>query len=40
VHSQVGTIFVINGKVAGMDCFDRPDVLEKTIMKMSNGTKY
>lgn len=34
VDSQVGTIFVINGKVAGMDCFGKPDVLEKMFMKM------
>ena len=37
VDSQVGTLFVINGKVAGMDCFGRPDVLEKTFMKMIEG---
>jgi len=34
VDSQVGTIFVINGKVAAMDCFGKPDVLEKMFMKM------
>jgi ARG and Rhodanese-Phosphatase-superfamily-associated Protein domain len=37
VDSQFGTLFVINGKVAGMDCFSRPDVLEKTFMKMIEG---
>ena len=34
VDSQVGTIFAINGKVAGMDCFGMPEVLEKMFMKM------
>lgn len=34
VDSQVGALFVINGKAAGMDCFGRPEVLEKTFMKM------
>jgi hypothetical protein len=37
VDSQVGVLFVINGKVAGMDCFGRPEVLEKTFMKMLEG---
>ena len=37
VDSQVGVLFVINGKVAGMDCFGRPDILEKTFMKMVEG---
>jgi len=31
VDSTVGTIFVITGKVATMDCFGRSDVLEKSL---------
>ena len=34
VDSQVGALFVVNGKVAGMDCFGKSDVLEKIFMKM------
>ena len=34
VDSQVGALFVINGKVAGMDCFGKPDILEKIFMKI------
>jgi len=37
VSSQIGALFVINGRVAGMDCFGRSDVLEKTFMKMIEG---
>ena len=37
VDYQVGTLFLINGKEAVMDCFDRPDALEKTFMKIING---
>ena len=37
VDSQVGALFVINGKVAGMDCFGKPDVLGKIFMKMIEG---
>jgi hypothetical protein len=37
VDSQVGALFVINGKVAGMDCFGSPDTFEKTFMKMIEG---
>jgi hypothetical protein len=37
VDSQIGALFVINSKVAGMDCFGRPDILEKTFMKMIEG---
>lgn len=34
VDSQIGALFVINGKVAGMDCFGKPDILEKVFMKI------
>jgi len=37
VDAQVGALFMINGKVAGMDCFGSPDTLEKTFMKMLEG---
>jgi len=37
VDSQVGALFTINGKVAGMDCFGSPDTFEKTFMKMIEG---
>ena len=37
VDSQIGALFMINGKVAGMDCFGRSEVLEKTFMKMIEG---
>ena len=37
VDYQVGALFVINGIVAGMDCFGRPDILEKMFMKMIEG---
>jgi hypothetical protein len=34
VDSQVGALYSINGKVAGMDCFGKPDILEKFFMKI------
>jgi len=34
VDSQVGALYAINGKVAGMDCFGKPDILEKVFMKI------
>jgi len=37
VDFQVGAVFVINDKAAGMNCFGGPDVLEKTFMKMMDG---
>ena len=37
VDSQIGALFIVNGKVAGMECFGRPKVLERTFMKMIEG---
>jgi len=34
VDSQIGALFAINGKVIGMDCFGKPDILEKVFMKI------
>jgi hypothetical protein len=32
--SQVGAVFVINGKVAGMDCFGKPETFSKVFKKL------
>jgi hypothetical protein len=32
--SQVGAVFIINGKVAGMDCFGRPETFTKVFKKL------
>jgi ARG and Rhodanese-Phosphatase-superfamily-associated Protein domain len=37
VDSQIGALFVVNGKVADMDCFGKSEALEKTSMKMIEG---
>ena len=34
VDSQIGVLFMINGKVAGMECFGRSEVLKARFMKM------
>ena len=34
IDSQVGAIFMINGKVAGMDAFVRPDTFSKVFKKL------
>ena len=34
VDSQIGAIFLINGKVVGMDCFGKKDTFEKTFKKI------
>ena len=34
VDSQIGVLFMINGKVAGMECFGRAEVLKARFMKM------
>jgi hypothetical protein len=34
IDSQVGAIFMINGKVAGMDAFGRPDTFSKVFRKL------
>jgi len=34
VDSQIGAIFLINGKVVGMDCFGKPETFEKTFKKI------
>jgi hypothetical protein len=34
VDSQVGAIFVINGRVVGMDCFGKPETFAKTFQKL------
>jgi len=34
IDSQVGAIFMINGKVAGMDAFGRPDTFSKVFKKL------
>jgi hypothetical protein len=32
--SQVGAVFIINGKVAGMDCFGKPETFTKVFEKL------
>jgi hypothetical protein len=32
--SQVGAVFMINGKVAGMDCFGKPETFTKVFEKL------
>ena len=32
--SQVGAVFMINGKVAGMDCFGKPETFAKVFKKL------
>jgi hypothetical protein len=32
--SQVGAVFLINGKVAGMDCFGKPETFSKVFKKL------
>jgi hypothetical protein len=32
--SQVGAVFMINGKVAGMDCFGKPETFSKVFAKL------
>jgi hypothetical protein len=34
VNSQIGAIFLINGKVVGMDCFGKAETFEKTHKKI------
>jgi hypothetical protein len=34
VDSQIGAIFLINGKVVGMDCFGKPETFAKTFKKI------
>ncbi|MHC5077207.1 MAG: ARPP-1 family domain-containing protein [Planctomycetota bacterium] len=34
IDSQIGAIFLINGKVVGMDCFGKPETFEKTFKKI------
>jgi len=34
VDSQIGAIFLINGKVVGMDAFGKPETFEKTFKKI------
>jgi len=34
VDSQIGAIFLINGKVVGMDCFGKAETFEKTFKKI------
>ena len=34
VDSQIGAIFLINGKVLGMDCFGKPETFAKTFKKI------
>jgi hypothetical protein len=34
VDSQIGAIFLINGKVVGMDCFGKSETLKKTFKKI------
>jgi len=34
VDSQIGAIFLINGKVVGMDCFGKKETFEKTFKKI------
>ena len=32
--SQIGSVFVIDGKVVGMDCFGKPETFEKVFEKL------
>jgi hypothetical protein len=34
VDQQVGAVFVINGRIAGMECFGKPETLEKALAKL------
>ena len=34
VDQQVGAVFVINGRIAGMDCFGKPEALEKALINL------
>ena len=34
VNCQIGAIFLINGKIAGMVCFGKPEAIEKSFIKM------
>ena len=34
IDSQIGAIFLINGKVVGMDCFGKSETFEKTFKKI------
>lgn len=34
IKGQVGAVFMINGKVVGMDCFGKPDSLSKVFRKL------
>jgi hypothetical protein len=34
VDQQVGAVFVINGRIAGMECFGKPETLEKAFGKL------
>jgi hypothetical protein len=34
IESQVGAVFMINGKVAGMDCFGKPETFSKVFEKL------
>ena len=34
IDSQIGAIFLINGKVVGMDCFGKAETFEKTFKKI------
>jgi hypothetical protein len=34
VDQQIGAVFVINGGIAGMDCFGKPETLEKALSKL------
>ena len=34
VDGQIGAIFLVNGKIAGMIYFDRPDIFEKSFIKI------
>ena len=33
-ESQVGAVFLINGKVAGMDCFGKPETFSRVFKKL------
>jgi hypothetical protein len=35
--SQVGAVFMINGKVAGMDCFGKPETFSKVFKKLAES---
>jgi hypothetical protein len=34
VESQVGAVFIIDGKVVGMECFGKPETFRKTFKKL------